>query len=86
MNEKRRKIPIHDLYFIAFTLLHDVIPEPQIINNRVAFLYTSGSDFTALLEDYYKAKVNLIDYIGALKKAKSLMYAAKDELQRGNAG
>jgi len=75
-----KEIPIHDIHFAAFTILHNVTPQLKRINNRIAFIYPASKTFYTLMADYYKPQdhFDLVDYIDALKKAKSLMYAAKE--------
>jgi hypothetical protein len=77
---ERKEIPIHDIHFAAFTILHNLIPQLKKINGRITFLYPSSETFHKLLRDFFEIqeRFSLIDYIDALKKAKSLMYAAKE--------
>ncbi len=77
---ERKEIPIHDVHFAAFTILHNLTPQLKKINGRITFLYPASEKFYRLIENYYKTQdgFNLADYIDALKKAKSLMYAAKE--------
>ena len=77
---ERKEIPIHDVHFAAFTLLHNVGPQLRRINNRITFCYCASKEFFKLVEAFYKTQdgFSLPDYIDALKKAKSLMYAAKE--------
>jgi len=76
----RKEIPIHDVHFAAFTLYHKFTPRLKLVNNRVAFVYLANETFYKLMEDYYQTQkdFNLPDYIDALKRAKSLMYAVKE--------
>ena len=74
-----KEIPVHDVHFAAFAILHKLTPKLKRINSRIAFVYPATEQFYKLLNGFYNEQVNLIDYIDALKKAKSLMYAAKEE-------
>lgn len=77
-NMNGKEIPIHDVHFAAFTILHNLTPQLKKINNRIAFVYPATKQFYKLYSDFLNEHVNLADYIDALKKAKSLMYAAKE--------
>lgn len=78
MNEKI--VPIHDLYFCAYTLLHGLKPQTKNINNRITFVYPASKEFFALAEAYYKVQdgFSLPEYVDCLKQAKTMLYQAKE--------
>lgn len=75
-----KEIPIHDVHFAAFTLLHNITPQLKRINNRIAFVYPASKEFFKLAEAYYKPQdcFSLPEYVDCFKRAKSLLYAAKE--------
>jgi len=80
MNQVTKTIPISDSYFAAYAALHDVTPQLKKINNRVSFIFPATDKFYELVKSFYETQdhFSLTDYIDALKKIKSLMYAVRE--------
>jgi hypothetical protein len=76
--ERDNKIFVSDVSMVAWFLLNGV--EPLIEHNplgRVTFTYPKTKKNFELLSAFHTATVSLSDYIDNIRKAKSLLFAAK---------
>lgn len=74
------KIPLFDLNASAFQYLHGNIPELELQGSRVIFLFNPDETFYRLSALYHKnLPVNIIDFVDAQRRLRSLMISAKGQ-------
>lgn len=74
-----KAIPISDPHFAAFAALKKFPPKIENRNGRVNFLFPAEDEFFSLVQRFYDNEaVPVADFVAALKRIKSMMWAAKE--------
>lgn len=72
------KIPILDLNFSAFQLLHGNPPELILQGNRVIFMFNSDDTFYQLSARYNDNEtVNVLDFVNATRQLRAMMFSMR---------
>ncbi len=77
--ESEKFIPTSDPNFAAFAALNNLPPKIENRNGRVNFLFPAEDEFFRLVQRFYDNEtVPVADFVAALKRIKSMMWAAKE--------
>lgn len=77
--ETEKNLPITDIHFAAFASLNNYPIRFESKNGRVSFLFPLEEQFRELVQRYYNNEpVPVFNFVGELKKIKTMMYKAKE--------
>jgi hypothetical protein len=73
------KIPVHDLNFSAFQLLHGNVPELIMQGTRVIFLFNADEAFQRISEKYNQNEtVKVLDFVNTTRQLRAMMLSLRN--------
>jgi hypothetical protein len=77
------KIPVHDLNFSAFQLLHGNVPDLILQGTRVIFQFNADDIFHQLSERYNRNEaVKVLDFVNATRQLRAMMLSMRNGLRK----
>jgi hypothetical protein len=73
------KIPVHDLNFSAYQLLHGNVPDLIMQGTRVIFLFNADDAFQQLSERYNQNEtVKVLDFVNTTRQLRAMMLSMRN--------